>query len=102
MSPSTGGGTKISWLLLVSSSWEYRRGVNTSRMAATTTGRQRERSNIEFPIQIRENIVSPLTIRQEFLVNRSPFELVVQPGEPQNMILRSFCSVIPRSSGFHQ
>src|SRR5215471_15282304 len=102
MTPSTGGGTKISWLLLASSSWECNGRHNRSTTKKMEIGLQRKQSGIDFPIEIRKNVVSPFAIFQEFLVNRSPFQLIVEACEPQEMILGPFTGVVSCGPGLHQ
>src|SRR6516164_640975 len=102
MAPSTGGGTNISWLLLVSSSWLCSGRVSKNRTIKIGIGPQRKQSDINFPVQIGENIISPFTISQKLLVNRAAFQLIVKTREAQEVIFRSFGGVVARGSGFHQ
>ena len=97
---SIGGGTTISWFLVVVSScvWDVVCGMLRVNRAAN----QIDRSNIILPVYFRKKVIAPLAILKELIVNRTIFELIVEFGESQDVVLSSFRGMCSGGSGFHQ
>ena len=59
-------------------------------------------SNIIAPINVREKIVPPLAVREEFFIDRAGYELVVQLIKPREMIERALGCIFPSGTRPHQ
>src|SRR5690348_8653958 len=74
----------------------------TMRGAVLLVRRASACSRIVAPVEIGKEIVAPFAVREERLVDVLGSDLVVQPSEPEDVILRPLRSVVPRGAGLHQ
>src|ERR1700751_1356012 len=112
ITPWTGGGTNSNWSGVGSASGApialtvCRAGIKsksaTRQSTSATPFARKGRSNIVLPNQVREYVVSPLAIKEEFFVDCSSLLLVVQPRKSEDMVSRPFGCVVSRGPCFHE
>src|SRR4051794_17513838 len=99
--PSIGGGRKVIWtwpglVAGLTSSCAY-------RGAASASAQRRGRSSrIVVPIDVREDVVTPLAVFEKSFVDRVGLHLLVQPCEAQDVVARLLGRVVLRGAGLHQ
>src|SRR3954452_22289099 len=99
--PSIGGGRKVIWIWpgLVAGITSSCAGSGRARASAHRRGRN---SRIVVPVQVRENVVTPLAVFEERLIDRAGQQLLVQFREAQDVVARLFGGVVFRGAGLHQ
>src|SRR6516225_2189833 len=103
MTPSSGGGTNMICHPVTGAGlvWAMAgREQQANTRAANSSGRLM--SYIVLPLQIREQIIPVFTVLEEFFVEGSSFQKVVEASEAQNVIASSFNRIGLRGAGLHQ
>src|SRR3954463_1359112 len=99
--PSIGGGRKTTRTPASrgdgSFSFCARAGASaaiTAKMAARLRG--------VAPVEVRGNVVAPLTVQEEGFVDSLRAELIVQSCKAEDVVLRALAGVVARGTGFHE
>src|SRR3954471_12136019 len=99
--PSIGGGRKVIWTWpgLVAG---FTSSCACSGRASASAQRRGRSSRIVVPVQVREDVVTPLAVFEKSFVDRAGLQLLVKPREAQDVVARLFGGVVFRGPGLHQ
>src|SRR3712207_5783831 len=106
--PSIGGGRKVMRTPSAADEW---RGARRRQSAESQIGTAVRSSRlltqdgtlrIIVPVHVREDVVAPLAVREECLVDLLGAELIVEAGEAEDVVFGALGGVVARGARLHQ